>query len=125
MYLYIPERKFWYEKRKNVIIYENMNLRIDNRREHNSPKVYPTTDVNLAIYYCRGRNPNDTIIFTYILEYYYLFYAEYVTNLLKTVSDAYTLCKILKYETYISILKNMLMIKSSKHPNDSQTLLEL
>ncbi|CAI2191642.1 4740_t:CDS:2, partial [Funneliformis geosporum] len=62
--------------------------------------------VNLAIYNCRDREINDTIIITYMLEYYYLIYADDFANLLKTVSDAYTLCKILNYETYTSILKN-------------------
>ncbi|CAI2167416.1 2403_t:CDS:2, partial [Funneliformis geosporum] len=52
------------------------------------------------------REINDTIIVTYMLEYYYLFYADDFANLLKTVSDAYTLCKILNYETYTSIIKN-------------------
>ncbi|CAI2180204.1 9220_t:CDS:10 [Funneliformis geosporum] len=111
MDIYIPKCKFWIEERKCIIIDEDnpVDIKIDNEKRPGVLKEeleYPTTDVNLAIYNCRDRELNDTIIVTYILEYYYLFYAEDFANLLKTVSDAYSLCKILNYDTYTSLLKN-------------------
>ncbi|CAI2174484.1 6910_t:CDS:10, partial [Funneliformis geosporum] len=81
-----------------------MIVAILNCRGRNELK-YPTTDVNLAIYHCRDRKPKDTIIVTYILEYY-LIYAYDFDNLLRTVSDAYILLNILKYEEYTRMLKN-------------------
>ncbi|CAI2180737.1 14836_t:CDS:2, partial [Funneliformis geosporum] len=112
MDLYKPKCKFWNEEneeREYIIINETnyANIKIDKANKVQKEKQkYPTTDVNLAIYNCRDRELNDTIIITYILEYYYLFYSEDFANLVKTVSDAYTLCKILNYETYTSIIKN-------------------
>ncbi|CAI2174257.1 16774_t:CDS:10, partial [Funneliformis geosporum] len=110
---------YWYEVDKNNhVTSKNDN---DNCKESKNPSAcmivailncrgrnelkYPTTDVNLAIYHCRDRKPKDTIIVTYILEYY-LIYAYDFDNLLRTVSDAYILLNILKYEEYTRMLKN-------------------
>ncbi|CAI2180750.1 8773_t:CDS:10 [Funneliformis geosporum] len=146
-YLYVPKCKFWNEKRKYIIIDKknpvNIKIDIENRNGLKNPRScmnfanfncrgrkeleYPTTDVNLAIYYCRNHKPKDTIIVAYVLQYYLLFADDFV-NLLKTVSDAYFLLNILRYEEYTKMLKNewhTFEKNFSKNPNDSKTPLEM
>ncbi|CAG8586203.1 2807_t:CDS:10 [Funneliformis caledonium] len=78
---------------------------------------------SMDLYIPKHYKPNDAMIVTYILEYYVL-YADDFVSLLKTVSDAYFLLNILKYEECTRMLKNEWHTFEKDSSKDSKTLFE-